>query len=137
MTPSAAFKAAAPYQDVILGLPVADIDAAAAWYSEKFGMREVERWDQPTPAVVLEREGIQIGFAANGRDPSQDGAALQVANISAMRDELESKGVQTANWRIDERDGQQLQVFFVVAPDGLCYYFYEPIARGSGAGSTS
>ncbi|MDF1663024.1 MAG: VOC family protein [Planctomycetota bacterium] len=132
----ASFKAASPYQDDILGLPVTDIDAAAAWYSEKFGMHEVERRDQPTPTVVLEREGVQIGFAVNGRDPSQYGAALQVTNISAMRDELESKEVQTGNWRIDERDGQQLQVFFVVAPDGLCYYFYEPITKESGTEST-
>ena len=29
--------------------------------------------------------------------------------------------------RVDERDGKKLQVFFVVAPDGLCYYFYEPM----------
>jgi catechol 2,3-dioxygenase-like lactoylglutathione lyase family enzyme len=26
-----------------------------------------------------------------------------------------------------ERDGTKLQVFFVVAPDGLCYYFHEPL----------
>lgn len=137
MTQPASFKAASPYQDDILGLPVSDINAASAWYSEKFGMHEVERRDQPTPAVVLERDGTQIGFMVNGGDPSQCGAALQVENIGSMRDELELKGVQTANWRIDERDGQQLQVFFVVAPDGLCYYFYEPIAKESGAGSTS
>jgi catechol 2,3-dioxygenase-like lactoylglutathione lyase family enzyme len=133
MAPPAEFKAASPYQDDILALPVSDIEAASAWYSEKFGMREVERREQPEPTVVLEREGIQIGFAANGRDPSQDGAALQVTNIGAMREELESKGVKTANWRIDERDGQRLQVFFVVAPDGLCYYFFEPIAGAAGS----
>jgi hypothetical protein len=44
-----------------------------------------------------------------------------------MRNELESKGVNTGNWRVDERNGQKLQVFFVVAPDGLCYYFHEPL----------
>jgi len=137
MAPPAAFAAASPYQDDILALPVADIDVASTWYSEKFGMREVERRDQPAPTVILEREGVQIGFAANGGDPSQDGAALQVRNIGAMREELESKGVPTANWRIDERDGQQLQVFFVVAPDGLCYYFYEPIAGAAGSGEAT
>ncbi len=134
---SVEFKAASPYQDDILALPVSDIEAACSWYSEKFGMREVERRDQPAPTVVLERDGIRIGFTTNGRDPSQDGAALQVTNIGVMRDELESKGVKTANWRVDERDGQRQQVFFVVAPDGLCYYFYEPIAESAGSGSTS
>ena len=28
------------------------------------------------------------------------------------------------NWRVDERDGERYQVLFVVAPDGLCYYFH-------------
>lgn len=131
MASPAEFKAASAYQDDILALPVADIDRASAWYSENFGMREVERRDQPAPTVILERENIRIGFSTNGRDPAQDGAALEVTNITAMRDELESKGVTTANWRIDERDGRQLQVFFVVAPDGLCYYFYEPITAAA------
>ena len=125
------FKSASPYQGDILALPVTDLDAASAWYSLHFGMREVERREQPIPTVVLERESVRIGFATNGGDASQDGAAVQVTNISGMREELESKGVQIANWRIDERDGQRLQVFFVVAPDGLCYYFFEPVSESS------
>jgi hypothetical protein len=31
------------------------------------------------------------------------------------------------NSRIDERNSQKLQVFFAVAPDGLCNYFHEPL----------
>lgn len=62
-----------------------------------------------------------------GYDPSQDGAAILVTNIREIKEELESNGVKIGNWRVDERDGQKLQVFFVVAPDGLCYYFHEPI----------
>jgi hypothetical protein len=77
--------------------------------------------------VILERDGVRLGFAINGGDASQDGAAIRVTNIQQIKDEFASRGVTIANWRIDERDGQQLQVFFVVAPDGLCYYFYEPI----------
>jgi catechol 2,3-dioxygenase-like lactoylglutathione lyase family enzyme len=123
------FQAASPFQADVLALPVTDLDAASAWYSHHFGMSEVERRDRPAPTVVLERDGVQIGFAINGQDPAQDGAAVRVANISALRDELEAQGVQTANWRIDERDGKRLQVFFVVAPDGLCYYFNEPITE--------
>jgi hypothetical protein len=36
---------------------------------------------------------------------------------------LERNSTQIANWRIDEQNGEEFQVFFVVAPDGLCYYF--------------
>ena len=50
-----------------------------------------------------------------------------MTDIRRARDELEANGVKTANWRVDERDGERYQVFFVVAPDGLCYYFHQPI----------
>jgi len=122
-----AFKAAFPYQDNVLALPVADLDIAAQWYAAHFGMTETQRTDGPQPAVILERDGVKLGFAITGGDASQDGAAIRVTHIQGLRDELEANGVTIGNWRIDERDGQKLQVFFVVAPDGLCYYFYEPL----------
>ena len=121
------FKAAYPYQKDVLALPVADLDAAARWYAGHFGMREVERQDQPVAKVILERDGTRIGFAINGGDPSQDGAAILVSDIRAMKEQLEAMGTGVVNWRVDERDGQKYQVFFVVAPDGLCYYFHEPL----------
>jgi len=122
------FSAAFPYQKDVLALPVTDIDVAARWYSDHFGMTEVERHQDPVPTVVLERDGTRIGFAVTGGDASQDGAAILVSGIAEMKAELEGKGVDLGNWRVDERKGQKLQVFFVVAPDALCYYFYEPIS---------
>ena len=121
------FKAAFPYQKDVLALPVTDLDAAAQWYSKSFGLTEVERRTQPHPTVILERDGIRIGFAINGGDASQDGAAILVSDIHQARQELEANGVRIGNWRIDEQNGKRLQVFFVVAPDGLCYYFHQPI----------
>jgi len=131
------FVSASPYQDNrLLCLPVVDLDEASKWYSYHFDMTEVERCpdgsDDNAPRVVLERDGVRLGFAVNGGDASQEGAAIQVSNISKMRDELESRGAKIANWRVDERDGKKLQVFFVAAPDGLCYYFYEPIDSTAG-----
>ena len=127
MTNKFAFKSASPYQNDALALPVTDLDAASSWYCKHFGMTEVERHETPVPTVILQRDGMRLGFAINGGDASQDGAAILVTNIQAIRDDLESNGVTIANWRVDERDGKKLQVFFVVAPDGLCYYFHEPL----------
>lgn len=127
------FEGAFPFQKDVLALPVADLDAASRWYCAHFGMRVVERVEEPVPTVVLERDGTRIGFAANSGDPAQDGAAILVSNIRAIRDELEKNGTPIGNWRIDERNGQTYQVFFVVAPDGLCYYFHEPTNERSGA----
>ena len=121
------YKAAYPFQDDVLALPVVDIDQAATWYGERFGLEEVERNDDPVPNVVLECDGVRIGFAINGGDATQDGAAILVTDVARARDELEANGVATGNWRVDERDGEKYQVFFVVAPDGLCYYFHELI----------
>jgi catechol 2,3-dioxygenase-like lactoylglutathione lyase family enzyme len=119
------FKKAFPYQKDVLALPVTDLDAASRWYCAHFGMVEVERREKPVPTVVLERDGTRIGFAVNGGDAAQDGAAVVVSNIGGLKEELERKGAKIGNWRIDEMDGQKYQVFFVVAPDGLCYYFHE------------
>lgn len=120
------FDAAFPYGNDILALPVVDIDTAASYYADTFRMTEVKRFDAP-PTVIMERDGVQIGFSVNGGDASQDGAAILVTDIHRARMELEASGVKIGNWRIDERDGKKLQVFFVVAPDGLCYYFHQPI----------
>ena len=124
---SGLYEAAYPFADDVLALPVADIDKAAAWYGPRFGLVEVERRTDPCPTVIMERDGVRLGFAVNGGDPSQEGAAILVTDIHGARDELEARGVKTANWRMDERDGQRYQVFFVVAPDGLCYYFHQPL----------
>lgn len=122
----ASFRAAYPYQDDVLALPVSNAQEAASWYCENFGMKEVKRGTKPSPFVILERDGVQIGFSENGGDPTQDGAAVLVSGITKIRTELESRNVNVSEWRIDEHEGKQLRVFFVVAPDGLCYYFHEP-----------
>ncbi len=121
------FEAAFPFADDVLALPVTDLDETVSWYCDHFGLKEVARVDEPAPTVIMERDGVRIGFAVNGGDPSRDGAAIKVSDIRRARDELEGNGVRTANWRVDDRDGQKFRVFFVVAPDGLCYYFHQPI----------
>lgn len=126
MSGSPLFKGAFPYQQDVLALPVVDLDAASRWYAAAFGLQELERRDQPHPAVILERDGINIGFAVNGGDASQDGAAILVSDIDRAKAEVEAAGIEIANWRIDEHEGEKRQVFFVVAPDGLCFYFYQP-----------
>ncbi len=129
MSTTPLFERASPFQDDVLALPVTDLNGTAQWYAHAFGMTEVERRETPQPTVILERDGVQIGFAVNGGDATQDGAAIRVADIHRAKAELEANGIQPSDLRIDERDGQKLQVFFVVAPDGLCYYFHQPLAE--------
>ena len=121
------FEAAFPYQDDVLALPVEDLDRAANWYARAFGLAEVERRDSPVPTVIMQRDGVRIGFAINGGDASNDGAAILVSDIDRARHELEANGLTPANSRIDDHDGTKMSVFFLVAPDGLCFYFHQPV----------
>lgn len=126
MTTKPIFKSAHPYQTNVLTLPVADVSIASDWYCKHFGMSEIRRSDDPVPSVILERDGTQIGFAVNGGDASQDGAAILVSNIHGLKREFVENGLEIGDIRTDERNGKSYTVFFVVAPDGLCYYFHEP-----------
>jgi len=121
------FKAAFPYNQSTLTLPVKDINQASQWYSNAFGMQEVSRSEGPPPAVVLQRDGVQLGFAVNNGDAENDGAAILVNNIEEVRNSIQAAGVSPGDWRFDDRDGKKLKVFFVVAPDGLCFYFHQPV----------
>ncbi|MCS7465086.1 VOC family protein [Stieleria sp. ICT_E10.1] len=121
-----AFKEAFPYQDDVLALPVCDVSSASEWYCKHFGMNEVQRTTEPVPTVILERDGTRVGFAVNGGDASQDGAAILVSDIHGLKREFGNAGLETGDIRTDDRDGKSFAVFFVVAPDGLCYYFHEP-----------
>lgn len=127
MSDKAKFRRAFPYQKDVLALPVVDLNGASEWYSKAFGMTEIKRHDQPNPTVILKRDDVEIGFSINDGDASQDGAAILVSEIGLLKEELEANGVEIGNWRVNERDGEKFQVFFVVAPDGLCFYFHQPI----------
>ena len=82
-----------PYQDDVLALPVEDLDQASQWYANALGLTEVERRDDPVPTVIMQRDGVQIGFAINGGDASNDGAAILVTDIERARRELEASGL--------------------------------------------
>lgn len=67
----ATFKNAWPYQKDAMNLPVADVDEAVPFYETVMGFGVVERADSPRKLAVLERDGIRIGLAENGGDPSR------------------------------------------------------------------
>jgi hypothetical protein len=89
-------------------------------------MMEVERLNA---CVILERNGVQIGFAINtGGDPAQEGAVICVSNIQGMHAEFQAKGVKADGaMSVNEQNGESYNAFFVVAPDGLCLYVKEAI----------
>jgi lactoylglutathione lyase len=117
------FMRAAPYKDDARNLPVADVEAAIPFYETVMGFQIVSRKDSPCKSAILGRDGIQIGLAENGGDPSQDGCFFEVDNAEAAFTELKSNGLgrDDAGFRIDQHGDTWYKVFFVIAPDGLCY----------------
>jgi len=117
------FRSASPYADDAMNLPVQNVDAAIPYYEKVFGFRVVSRQDAPHKSVILARDDIQIGLAENGGDPTQEGCFFEVDDVETAFAELKSNGLEKeeAGFRIDRHGDTSWKVFFVVAPDGLCY----------------
>jgi hypothetical protein len=106
-------------------LPVADSEVSAAFYASTMGFAEAEREDAPVKRVVLERDGVRMGLAENGGDPEQDGCAFHTDDVAALREEFVASGAgKIGEIKSETRpDGSRFDAFFVVAPDGLCFWF--------------
>ena len=121
----AIYKRAAPYADDAMNLPVADVDAAIPFYETTFGFSLVSRADGPPQSAVLARDAIQIGLAENGGDPAQEGCFFEVDNVAVAFEEIKGKAPVESDFRIDKFSDTSYRVFFVIAPDGLCYMLGE------------
>src|SRR5882672_91759 len=122
---TAVFKAAYPYLEDAMNLPVENLEAAIPFYETIMGFRVVSRKDEPFKAAVLGRDGIQIGLAENGGDPTQEGCFFEVDNVKAAFNEIKGRLPSDSEFRLDKFGEVTYQVFFEVAPDGLCYILGE------------
>ena len=123
----ALFKRAAGYQGDAMNLPVHNVDDAVPFYEQRLGFRVVERRATPIKAVILERDGVRIGLAENGGDPTQDGSFFEVASIDAAFEDLEGRGLVLSAPKMQRSEHGAYRAFFVVAPDGLCYMLGESV----------
>lgn len=118
------FKTAWPYQQDKMNLPVNDLEAALPFYETVLGFRVVERNDTPYRSVVLDRDAVRIGLVENGGDPTQDGCFFEVDRVETAFAELQSNGLEqkpTDTFSTQKHGDVVWSVFFVIAPDGLCY----------------
>jgi lactoylglutathione lyase len=119
---SAIFKSASPYANDAFSLPVKSVDDAIPFYEKVMGFVVASRRETPK-AVILARDQIQIGLCENGGDPAQEGCFFEVDDVEAAFAELKARGLprEEPGFRIDKHGNNAWKVFFVVAPDGLCY----------------
>jgi lactoylglutathione lyase len=115
------------YQGDNMNLPVGDLVAALPFYETVLGFRVLSRSDTPHRSAVLARDHVQIRLAENGGDSSQDGCAFHVKDLESLFAEFRTNGLQKdlSSFDIERHDGVAWKVFYVVAPDGLCYWFGE------------
>jgi catechol 2,3-dioxygenase-like lactoylglutathione lyase family enzyme len=115
------------YQGDPMNLPVVSVEAAIPFYETVLGFTVLSRSDAPQRSAVLGRDGIQIGLAENGGDPSQDGCAFHVSDVVSLFEEFKANGLNQGQPTFDAEThgGSAFKVFYVVAPDGLCYWFGE------------
>ena len=128
----AIYKRAVPYAKDVMNLPVADVESAIPFYESTFNFRVVARYDVPHKSAILERDEIQIGLAENDGDPTQEGCYFEVDDIEAAFKEIKGRKPAESDLEIQRRGESSQRVFFVVAPDGLCYMIGQPdlIAQG-------
>lgn len=124
---AATLQKAFGYQGDSMHLPVQDLDAALPFYEQILGFRLLSRGDAPYKSAVLARDDVQIGLEENNGDPSQDGCAFHVKDLDGLFAEFTEKGLakERSEFDIEKHDDAPWKVFYVVAPDGLCYWFGE------------
>jgi catechol 2,3-dioxygenase-like lactoylglutathione lyase family enzyme len=124
---TATLEKAYGYHGDTMNLPVKDVMAAVPFYEAVLGFRVVSRSDAPQRRVVLSRDRVQIGLAENGGDPSQDGCAFHVQDLESLFAEFKTNGLQKErpDFGVERHGDASWRVLYVVAPDGLCYWFGE------------
>ena len=126
------YKKAYPYADDAMNLPVEDVDKATPFYETIMGFTVISRSDNSPKKVVLARDDIQMAIVENGGDPSQEGCFFEVEDVEAAFAELRANGLDRTNPEFSTETyegGYTYKVFFVVAPDGLCYCIGQPEER--------
>jgi lactoylglutathione lyase len=115
------------YQGDNMNLPVRDLAAAVPFYEAVLGFRVVSRSDTPHNLAILARDEVQIGLAENGGDSTKDGCAFHVKGLEALFAEFNENGLhkELSEFDVEQHSGVAWKVFYVVAPDGLCYWFGE------------
>lgn len=117
------YKNAWPYQQDKMNLPVANLDEAIWFYETIMGFERVAVSDTPHRSAVLSRNEIEIGLAENGGDPTQDGCFFEVNSLQEAFDELKTNGLdkEKPDFSFQKHGTTLWKVFFIIAPDGLCY----------------
>jgi len=119
------FISASPYQDNVLNLPVNDLPSAIPFYENFMGFQVIDRKIKPHNLAILSRDDVQIGLAENGGNPEQEGSYFKVNSVELAFDFFSSNGLKSCDNASLSKEINGEGMFFIVAPDRLCYCFGE------------
>lgn len=108
-------------------LPVHDLKQATFFYQQHLGCHVVSQQDQPYRSVVLQRDQVTFGLAENGGNPEEHSCVIAINDLDGMYEELHAQHLDVSPIRHETHDGQLLRIFFLRAPDGLCYCFSQRV----------
>lgn len=107
-------------------LPVKAIGPAVEFYRSVLGFTVLAS-DESTAS--LQRDDVRIGLVADpDHNPGEAGSfAIGVADLDAVRAELDGRGLDLGAVRFDEWGGKRFRVFFLrESENGYCYCFTQP-----------
>jgi predicted enzyme related to lactoylglutathione lyase len=121
------FKAVYPISgEDTSALPVRDIGPAVEFYQTVLGFTWVSGDDS---TAVLRRDGTQIGLVRKAdHKPTEAGSCcFDVDDLDAAHRELDGRGLDRSEIRIDEWNGRKYRVFFLREDEnGYCFCFSQP-----------
>jgi catechol 2,3-dioxygenase-like lactoylglutathione lyase family enzyme len=108
-------------------LPVREISQAVAFYTSVLNFSVVQ---SDATAATLQRDDVRLGLVRKpNHKPEEAGScAFAVSDLDAMHKELDGRGLDLGDIRIDEWGGKRYRVFFLrEAENGYCYCFSQPL----------
>jgi predicted enzyme related to lactoylglutathione lyase len=108
-------------------LPVREIGPAVAFYEAVLGFSVVSA---NAASAVLKRDDARIGLVRKAdHEPREAGSCcFAVADIDALRAELDARCGKPGEFGIDEWGGKKYRTFFLREDDnGYCFCFSQPV----------
>lgn len=106
-----------------LHLPVRDLEHALPYYKQYLGFTILSRQDTPYKEALLQRDQVTMGLAENGGNPEEHSCYVSISSVDRLFQELQNRQLDVSPIRLDVHDGQSYRIFFLRAPDGLCFCF--------------
>jgi lactoylglutathione lyase len=110
-----------------LHLPVHNVEQSLPFYHRSLACTIVSREDRPSKAVVLQRDHVRLGLTENGGNPEEHSCVIQVTDLDGLYQELQTHQLDLSAIRQETHNDQHLRIFFLRAPDGLCFCFSQRV----------